>query len=682
MKKSKLLQAVLLLSNILYLTACNQPTESPSVTDENTDSTSITETQSPSESNLPQSETVQLTFEGMEVEYDGQEKALVVEGLPEDATVTYTGNNKTEPGNYGVKAKVVFSDGSRVTLSAKLIIKKCTSVLTAEEVQEALSFGGAVPSFSLNNTEQTIVVNPIFKPGVYEMELYAEENAHYTESNHVFITFTVKKGNDLGVVFDSKNVMYNGEEQKIEATNIPEGYHVEYENNKGTEQGVYNAVCKVYNPSNELALTVNALLKIENEDYAPFNEYLTEFFADYLGYDYIAWNIFTLDSAAFGLVRDENDPYNVPQWYTYETLGENYMAEAYEEMKGYHDLLLAFENERLSYNQRISFDRLNEFFQSSIDYYNPENGYDSLATLRYIDQFGGYAADFPTYVDSYSLKNKQDIEDLFAYFKSLPQAFESYLTYASDRITAGYPISDYTIDEMVKYLKSVIDDGTEYYLNDLFTNKINACTFLTDAEKSAYALQVDEYMAEYFIPAHQTLATQLVTYKGNCEVEGYLSSYGEVGKKQFVYDLKDLLGMPNLNMDQYGRYLSSKINTYSSKLNGVINQYYQLAAKNKVAYNAFVALLNGSSAVGIQDPNEMLVYLKEFATTIAPELETTPEITVKYMDDSVANVSNAVAYYMKSALDNYSSEAITLNGTQWHMKDIQDTYMHMYITNN
>ena len=34
------------------------------------------------------------------------------------------------------------------------------------------------------------------------------------------------------------------------------------------------------------------------------------------------------------------------------------------------------------------------------------------------------------------------------------------------------------------------------------------------------------------------------------------------------------------------------------------------------------------------------------------------------MDDSVANVSNAVAYYMKSALDNYSQEVITLNGKQ------------------
>jgi uncharacterized protein (DUF885 family) len=75
-----------------------------------------------------------------------------------------------------------------------------------------------------------------------------------------------------------------------------------------------------------------------------------------------------------------------------------------------------------------------------------------------------------------------------------------------------------------------------------------------------------------------------------------------------------------------------------------------------------MAYQNGTSIVGILDPNLMIEYLKEFAKTIVPELEATPEISVKYMDPSVGAVSNALAYYMKSPLDSEDSEHITLNG--------------------
>ena len=60
-------------------------------------------------------------------------------------------------------------------------------------------------------------------------------------------------------------------------------------------------------------------------------------------------------------------------------------------------------------------------------------------------------------------------------------------------------------------------------------------------------------------------------------------------------------------------------------------------------------------------PEEMIDYLKEFAKTIVPELESDPDITIKEMDEASAKVSNAVAYYMKSAIDNTAGEYITLN---------------------
>lgn len=673
MKLKELLKSVLFLSLIVSVASCGEkPTPSPSETPTPSSSETPTSEEAPSISdssseqiepseNLPQSETTKATFESLTCVYDGTEKSLKVEGLPDDAVVTYVGNNKTEPGKYNIRAKVEFSDGSKRNFSAQLIIEKCESIVTAESVQEAFAMGGALPSFTLNNTEQEIIINPIFKPGVYEIDIYAKENAHYKESNHVVVTFTVKKGNDLGVVFEPQNATYDGSVHKIEASNIPEGYHVEYENNEAINQGKYYAVCKVLNQNNEVALTLNALLSIDNTENEEFNEYLDAFFVDYLGNDYLAWNIFTVNPELFGQVRDANDPNDLPRWYTYETLEEGYMAESYTEMQGFYSLLKEFENENLSYNQRISYKRLDEFFSNELEYYNPENNFNFLMTLRYIDQFGGYAADVGTYMESYSLRSNQDITDMFAYLESLPEAFRSYLLYAGDRAKAGYPISDYTLDEMAGYLNDVLDDGADYYLNSFIKNKIEGCEFLSVEEKNAYCDKVDEYMANYFMPAHQILVDGLADFKGLCTTEGYYSSYGEVGKALYEYDLRSLLGMPELNVDEYGKYLQKKLSDYNSAINSVVNAINNSYTSDKNTYNAVMAFLNGGSMVGIKDPNEMINYLKEFAPTIVPELEVAPNIGIKYMDDSVAKVSNAVAYYMKSALDSDNQEYITLN---------------------
>ena len=73
----------------------------------------------------------------------------------------------------------------------------------------------------------------------------------------------------------------------------------------------------------------------------------------------------------------------------------------------------------------------------------------------------------------------------------------------------------------------------------------------------------------------------------------------------------------------------------------------------------------------------MIGYLKEFAKTIVPELQTEPEITIKEMDKASAAASNAVAYYMKSAIDNTAGEYITLNPLKVGGKnDVLSTMAH------
>ena len=232
-------------------------------------------------------------------------------------------------------------------------------------------------------------------------------------------------------------------------------------------------------------------------------------------------------------------------------------------------MLKEFKDSDLSYQQQISYKVLDEFFVSNIEYYAPDSLYDPLANQVYIDQFGGYAADFATYIEAYQLRREQDIKDVISYIKSLPEAFASYVQYAKDRADAGYAFSDFTLDAMVDFLNDVIDDGEEYYLTNVVVKKINACEYLSESQKEEYINAVKEAMKTEFLDAYKSLAEELPKLKGRCETEGYLAAYGDVGKYMYEKELKDLVGMPNLDMEEYGAYLKEKVEYYAEKIDGL-----------------------------------------------------------------------------------------------------------------
>ena len=331
MKHSKLLQAVLVISNLICLASCQNPNNSSNASE-----------------NV---ETLTLVMEDKVVTYDGKSHSLAVSNLPEGATVVYSNNEQVEPGKYVVHAQVTLVDGTITNVEGKLTIEKMESVLTAEAIQQAIHSGeGAVPTYTLNNSEQEVTLHKVYTPGKHEVVLWAPESQYYKESNKVKIEFDVKISNDLGVVFESVDSIYDGNVKEIVATNIPDGYTVEYENNSGTLQGKYNALCKVKDAQGNVCLTLSALLTIDNPQNKEFNEYLDEFFADYLGDDYIAWNIFTENPENFGMVREADAE---AKWYYYEPYGENYKQEGYEEMV---DKVFELEQEIINYKAMLDIE--------------------------------------------------------------------------------------------------------------------------------------------------------------------------------------------------------------------------------------------------------------------------------------------------------------------------------------
>ena len=654
----KISKLFLLLSIVIcgcfVFTSCEEKTPTP---------TEITEITDPKEA-------LKATIiKDVVVDYDGQPHNISVENLPEGATVTYSRNDLIEPGKYKVNAKMEYN-GVKLTRSAYLTINKLKSIIDVNDTYSYYLYdNNDLPYLDiLNNDEQKLIFTyyngnmpveetQISIPGTYRCEVYAPESEHYLASDIKEFTITTYT-TTLNIKYDDSYLTYDGNNHELLITGtLPEGYTVSYENNSGSEIGNYFATATIKNSSGSVVETHRATLTIDYAHNEEFETYLDEFLVEYFEGDQLSVNIFFENPEDFGLTHYE------PKWYTYSTEDDDYTNEdAIAEFKAYLDELHAFDSSKLNQRQKTAYRKIDEFLSYYYDYYQIEDA--DYQQIIYVDQFGGYVADFGTYMEAYTLRSEKEVQDIIDYLNSTLEAFPSYVEFVKDKAEKGYALSDYTIYEMRNYLDDLLTEhnpekGTYYYLNDVLHAKIDAVEFLSNDQKASYKNDITDAICNSFIPGVKALYDGLKDCTGNLESEneGYWAIY-ENGKTLYEMDMKDLLGLNNFDMTKFISEIDKELklhsNSESKMINDLISKYAITTQEELDELLASVKIFDGT-------PEEMLVFLKEFAKTIVPELSYTPDITVKEMDEASAKVSNAVAYYMKSAVDNFDKEFITLN---------------------
>ncbi len=604
-----------------------------------------------------------LVFEDATFAYDGETHSIYVENIYENegVTITYIGNNVKLPGVYTVDAYIKYEE-LKVVKKAKITITKLASELTAKAEQIFyLSNNPVQLEYSLNNDKQEVAIineegkavdsSYYSKFGTYNLELYAKENQYCSESNHVKVTVKVITSM-FDISFDSQKYVEDGSEKTIELTGtLPSGYTVEYENNKGTESGKYYAYANIKDASGAVVETHRAVLTIEVPENEIFKQYLDEFFVEYLEGDQLSVNIFCENPADFGLEHYD------AKWYTFESFTDEELASDVEYFTELLEQLQTFKDQELSDLQRVAYNNIESFLQYYVDYYAIPDVI--FMELNYIDQFGGYIAEFGTYMEAYSIRTELELQDIVDYFESTKTAFPSYLVFAQEKLDKGFGYSDFTLKEMKKYLEDIIEQGEDYYLKDIINAKIDKVDFVDQAKKDEYKEKIANAIKDCFVPGVKELYEGLDQFIGKVteDKEGYLTSY-ENGKELYLLDLEKLLGMENLDINTYIMQLDK---TIDATIKDVISTQQKIIDYYNVTSYAQLEYVINSNPIFDGTPDEMMIYLKEFAKTIVPELKTDPNIVIKEMDEASAKVSNAVAYYMKSALDNTGSEYITLN---------------------
>ena len=598
--------------------------------------------------------------------YDGKEHSLSVNpmSIPKGVVVEYVGNGQTEIGTYTVKAILKDAKGTVLAeISATLTITK------QKKNVNNVKFDSQEFEWKKGQTYEVTAKNiPDGVKAVYEKntltdigkveatcKLYDEYDNELLKT--LTATLTVKyKVIYNEEVFASSDNIYNGNEFAllVNENKISNFKNVVYQNNKATECGTYLASA-IVETNDGKKVEYRAVLNIEHPFDQDFRDYTDRMFVYFLEGDQSTLNLFMIDYEAYGFEHQD------ATWYAYEKYTDEDHESDLEEIARLKEEFAQFNRDNLNSYQKVDYDKINQEIQY-LDFMisNPEY---ILMRQSYIDQFGGYAGDIPSTMEAYQVRTKQDIEDIISYIDSVDEAFASYVDYALDRANAGYPLTNFTINNMIEYLDGVSHripsedyDGSPYYLIAILENKIKDSKVLlglSDIEINAYIARLDDAFAD-FIQAHIDLANELADKCLNLANENqshYLASYGEKGKTLYELLLRNRLGI-TMPMEEYIEFLETVMKKYMTAYSS-----YSLSADAKSISNGEVKVLD------TDDPLEILDYLRNvFAKTLVPDLKNTPVIGVAYMDKTVTANTTTLAYYMKSALDSTDKEFIHLNG--------------------
>lgn len=267
-----LILAILFVVSVAALSACNNdnpPDNKPSDKD--------TPTIDPSDKDFSG-----ITFDGLTIDYDGQEHEITVSGnLPEGASVEYASNKATNAGIYNATATVKCQGYKTLTLNATLTINKLDYDMSGVEwdYSQAFIYNGEVRTVTIKGelpdgvSVKNYSNNSKTDAGVYT----ASVAFNYDEINHnapqvANCSWTIDKADiDVELTLADSSVEYDALPHSIQIVgNVPAGvvavyYYNNVETNEVTAVGEYSVKC-ILSGKNYNEKVLNATLKIKSTE--------------------------------------------------------------------------------------------------------------------------------------------------------------------------------------------------------------------------------------------------------------------------------------------------------------------------------------------------------------------------------------------------------------------------------
>ncbi len=147
---------------------------------------------------------------------------------------------------------------------------------------------------------------------------------------------------------------------------------------------------------------------------------------------------------------------------------------------------------------------------------------------------GGTQVQFPILMAEYPFRCKEDIEDYLQLLKLTPSYFSGLCEFEKEKFTKGFGMPDYSLDKVIEQCNTLITEeslqNNDHFLITTFSERLLDAIdnkIITKKEATAYATQNRQYLATYFLPAYENLASSLTSFYGMGKNENGLSNFAD-----------------------------------------------------------------------------------------------------------------------------------------------------------
>ena len=250
-----------------------------------------------------------------------------------------------------------------------------------------------------------------------------------------------------------------------------------------------------------------------------------EVFVHYVSDSGWALHEYLTDPAAFDIDASE-----IPM--TWGDLSEEASHADVAECVTYLERLLEIDRERLTQQQQLSYDVLQQYFESNIAGDALEYYYEPLT------QYTGLQVNLPVALWLFQIETEADVKAYLELVADTPRYLGQVLAYEQKRSENGRFMTEGALETILADLDQIIGAGDELFLISEFEKSLEGVSELTADQRAAYLEQGKALLTGEFLNAFQTLRDGLAALSDTCRNEEGLHAFGEEGLQYFTLGLQ------------------------------------------------------------------------------------------------------------------------------------------------
>lgn len=330
------------------------------------------------------------------------------------------------------------------------------------------------------------------------------------------------------------------------------------------------------------------------------------------------------------------------------SLGEFTMEDfedSVDELEKMKKELEGFDKSRLNEEQKLTYDLLMDYVDTELPVADLYLYSELLSPLK------GYQSSLPILLAEYTFRKKQDIEDYLLLLEEIDDVFENIMVFEKAKADAGLFMPDFAIDGTIEQCEQFIEDPENNYMIEVFNDKIDAFSGLSEEEKEEYKERNKTLITTEVVDGYQMLIDELSDLKGSGVNDRGLYYYDD-GVRYYEYLIRTSVGTDESVEDLQER-------TWEYILTCFMNMY-ECMQENPDVYDALY-----DYEYPLTDPDEIM---KDLMEKTKEDFPAPPEVdyTIKYVHPSMEE-HESPSFYLTPPIDDIENNVIYIN-----RKDLDD----------